>query len=57
MNEGNYGYCQECDEEISIERLKARPVARFCILCKTEMEAHEKYRKLGLRPIRNAYLR
>jgi DnaK suppressor protein len=56
MAEGNYGYCLECDEEISIERLKARPVARFCIHCKTKLEAKEKFRNLGLKSTRNAYL-
>lgn len=56
MDEGNYGYCQECDEEISIERLKARPVARFCIHCKTKLEAQENYRELRLQPLRKDYL-
>ncbi len=39
---GNYGICEMCEEEISIERLKARPVARYCIQCKQKIEAHEK---------------
>ena len=33
-------------EDISIERLKARPVTTFCIDCKTKEEAFEK--SLGL---------
>ena len=28
---GEYGICEDCGEEISIERLKARPVTSFCI--------------------------
>ena len=39
---GVYGLCEDCGEEISIKRLKARPVARRCIQCKTKQEALEK---------------
>ena len=37
-----YGICEDCGEEISIERLKARPVTSLCILCKTKRESIEK---------------
>jgi DnaK suppressor protein len=37
-----YGICEDCGEEISIERLKARPVTSFCIRCKTKRESLEK---------------
>jgi DnaK suppressor protein len=36
-----YGICEDCGEEISIERLKARPVTSFCIDCKTKRESKE----------------
>ena len=36
-----YGICEDCGEEISIERLKARPVTSFCIHCKTKRESLE----------------
>jgi DnaK suppressor protein len=36
-----YGICKECGEDISIERLKARPVTSFCIHCKTKSESIE----------------
>jgi DnaK suppressor protein len=39
---GTYGFCELCGEEISIARLKARPVTNYCAQCKTEMEAIEK---------------
>ena len=39
---GTFGICEMCEEEISLERLKARPVTTFCIRCKTRMEAAEK---------------
>ena len=42
IENGEYGICEMCGEDISIKRLKARPVARHCIKCKTEMERLEK---------------
>jgi DnaK suppressor protein len=42
IDEGVYGYCEECGEDIAIARLKARPVARHCIKCKTRQEQIEK---------------
>jgi DnaK suppressor protein len=41
-----YGICESCGEEISIKRLKARPVTTQCIDCKSKEEALEK--ALGL---------
>ncbi len=41
-----FGVCEICGEDISIERLKARPVTTQCIDCKTKEEAKEK--ALGL---------
>jgi DnaK suppressor protein len=38
---GEYGICDACGERIGLKRLKARPVARHCIRCKTEMEKRE----------------
>jgi DnaK suppressor protein len=37
-----YGICETCGEEISVERLKARPVTSQCIECKAKGEALEK---------------
>ena len=42
IEEGVYGICESCGEDISVERLKARPVTHHCIRCKTQMEAMEK---------------
>lgn len=42
IENGEYGICEECGKEIAIERLKARPVARRCIHCKTKQENLEK---------------
>jgi DnaK suppressor protein len=33
IKEGTYGICENCHEEIDIERLKIYPAARVCIKC------------------------
>jgi DnaK suppressor protein len=42
LEEGDYGYCLECESEIGFPRLKARPVAELCIDCKEEQERQER---------------
>ena len=42
IENGEYGICEECGRDIAIKRLKARPVARRCIRCKTNQENLEK---------------
>ncbi|PIE58294.1 MAG: RNA polymerase-binding protein DksA [Desulfobulbus propionicus] len=42
IEDGSYGICADCGEEIAIKRLQARPVAKFCIDCKTQQEKREK---------------
>jgi DnaK suppressor protein len=42
IDEGTFGICEECGEEIGIERLKARPVTTLCIECKSSQEVEEK---------------
>jgi DnaK suppressor protein len=42
LDSGSYGRCEECDEEIGLERLKARPVTTLCIGCKSAQEARER---------------
>ena len=42
IEDGVYGICDDCGRDISIERLKARPVARHCIRCKTKQEKTER---------------
>jgi len=42
IDDGTYGICENCDEEISEKRLIARPVTTLCIQCKTEQEKIEK---------------
>ncbi|MGD2185862.1 MAG: RNA polymerase-binding protein DksA [Desulfobacterales bacterium] len=42
IENGEYGICEDCGREITIKRLKARPIAKHCIRCKTRQEALEK---------------
>jgi DnaK suppressor protein len=42
IEDESYGICEDCEEPISMERLKARPVTRFCIACKMRRERYEK---------------
>lgn len=46
IEKGTFGICESCGEEISVKRLKARPVTSHCIECKSKEEALEK--ALGL---------
>jgi len=41
IDDGDYGYCEECGEPIGVPRLRARPVAELCIECKEEEEREE----------------
>lgn len=42
IDEGSYGVCEDCGEEIGQKRLEARPVTTLCIDCKTLQETREK---------------
>jgi DnaK suppressor protein len=42
IENGTFGICEKCGEDISVQRLKARPVTTQCIECKTKEEAFEK---------------
>ncbi len=42
IDNGTFGICDKCGEDISHKRLKARPVTTQCIECKTKEEALEK---------------
>ena len=46
IEDKTFGMCEDCGQDISIKRLKARPVTTQCIDCKTQEEALEK--ALGL---------
>lgn len=42
IDDGEYGFCEDCGEAIGEKRLEARPVTTLCIDCKTLQENKEK---------------
>lgn len=38
IEQGTYGICAVCEDEIGLERLKASPVATLCVECKKKEE-------------------
>ena len=42
IEDGTFGICELCGDDISEERLQARPVTTLCIDCKTDSEEKEK---------------
>jgi len=36
MEEGTYGTCEDCGEEISPARMEFRPTSRYCVACKSK---------------------
>ena len=45
LEEGSYGYCEECGERIGIGRLKAMPFTQLCVECKSRLEKEVGARK------------
>lgn len=41
IEEGSFGECQECGDEIELRRLEARPTATHCVNCKEQQERLE----------------
>ena len=44
IDDGHFGQCEQCGDDIGIERLNARPVTTLCIECKRKQEAAERAR-------------
>jgi DnaK suppressor protein len=42
IEDGTFGICERCEEDISPKRLEARPVTTLCIRCKEEQEKKER---------------
>jgi DnaK suppressor protein len=42
LDEGGFGECERCGEEIAEKRLEALPFARYCIDCQRRVEHEEK---------------
>ena len=42
IQDGTFGECESCEEEIGLRRLEARPTATMCVSCKEEQERSER---------------
>ncbi|MEZ5462511.1 MAG: RNA polymerase-binding protein DksA [Dokdonella sp.] len=42
IEEGRYGFCEETDEDIGLERLDARPIATLCLDAQERWEHRQK---------------
>src|SRR5215510_5623013 len=42
IEDGSYGICEQCEEEIAPERLEALPFTRLCVTCQGETEKEAK---------------
>lgn len=42
IDSGMFGVCENCEEEIEVKRLDARPVTTLCFRCKDEQEKRER---------------
>lgn len=47
IEEGCFGDCDECGEDIELRRLEARPTATLCVSCKEEQERKEQLSAAG----------
>jgi len=48
IDEGIFGQCEACGEDIEFRRLEARPTATLCVGCKEEQERKETVNASGL---------
>ena len=49
IDDGDYGLCADCDEQIDVRRLRAHPAALLCPRCQEKLEA-QLSRSGGARP-------
>src|SRR3990167_9535393 len=54
MEDGTYGVCEICGEEIGEVRLEVRPETTLCISCKEEQEEVE--RQFGMEAVRLIFI-
>lgn len=48
IDEGSFGLCDSCEEDIGLKRLEARPTATLCVSCKEDQERKEVHTAAGL---------
>lgn len=39
IDEGDYGFCLQCGDQIAKQRLEYNPVVSYCIVCATDLES------------------
>ncbi|RLA86224.1 MAG: transcriptional regulator, TraR/DksA family protein [Deltaproteobacteria bacterium] len=49
LEDGTYGYCEECGRAIDVKRLRVLPFARYCVQCQEKLE------KVGKQKVRMLY--
>ena len=47
IEEGNFGDCDDCGQDIELRRLEARQTATLCVSCKEEQERRESFTASG----------
>ena len=45
IEEGEYGICEDCEEEIAQARLEALPFTRLCVACQEEREKEARFQR------------
>lgn len=45
IEEGAYGICEDCEEEIAQARLEALPFTRLCVACQEEREKEARFQR------------
>lgn len=45
IEEGEYGICEDCEEEIAQARLEALPFTRLCVTCQEEREKEARFQR------------
>ena len=47
IDEGSYGVCESCEQEIAEGRLQAMPFTRLCVQCQADRETEAKQNRRG----------
>ena len=45
IEEGEYGLCEQCEEEIAQARLEALPFTRLCVACQEQLEKKARFQR------------
>jgi len=45
IEEGEYGLCEQCEEEIAQARIEALPFTRLCVACQEQLEKEARFQR------------